>query len=501
MRVLRPLAGGLTPIILIAAVVALGAWALRASIVTRAEEQAEAEKASVATVTVQKGEFKVIVEAVGKLAAVNSKPVIAEVSGQIIAIATNGSHVEEGDVIIELDVPRMFREVQDQEQEYRQALEELEEKKRDLAADVEKAELALEKAQTELKQFQEQTALELAQKTTSKEKDEADLALARKRFERQKKLADEGLVPQQDVELATSEIRAKEFALEREIKDLQLTERQKESEELDKQAAVTRAEAELERAKSRRESELRNAQTALEVRKTQLDRVQDEFGKSIIKAPADGILVLSEEGRGGVQRRPLQPGDQVWDNRTVATIPDLSEMRVEFMLRQEQAHMVKKKHPAIVMVDAVAGMTFEAEVTEISQTATEARIPGIGIPSGERSFPARAEIEDLKDVALRPGTTANIDIIVNTIPDAVTVPLACVFERDERSIVWVRRGRDFRPVEVVLGEKSKGAVLITKGLEGGEEVALRNVGDEAPTADEPAGEAAPAPVLSQGAAE
>lgn len=501
MRVLRPLAGGLTPIILIAAVLALGAWALRASIVTRAEEQAEAEKASVATVTVQKGEFKVIVEAVGKLAAVNSKPVIAEVSGQIIAIATNGSHVEEGDVIIELDVPRMFREVQDQEEEYRQALEELEEKKRDLAADVEKAELALEKAQTELKQFEEQTALELAQKTTSKERDEADLALARKRFERQKKLADEGLVPQQDVELATSEIRAKEFALEREIKDLQLTERQKESEELDKQAAVTRAEAELERAKSRRESELRNAQTALEVRKTQLDRVQDEFGKSIIKAPADGILVLSEEGRGGVQRRPLQPGDQVWDNRTVATIPDLSEMRVEFMLRQEQAHMVKKKHPAIVMVEAVAGMTFEAEVTEISQTATEARIPGIGMPSGERSFPARAEIEDLKDVALRPGTTANIDIIVNTIPDAVTVPLACVFERDERSIVWVRRGRDFRPVEVVLGEKSKGAVLITKGLEGGEEVALRNVGDEAPTADEPAGEAAPAPVLSQGAAE
>ncbi len=501
MRVLRPLAGGLTPIILIATVVALGAWALRASIVTQAEEQAEAEKASVATVTAAKGEFKVIVEAVGKLAAVNSKPVIAEVSGQIVAIAPNGSHVKEGDVIIELDVPRMFRQVQDREQEYRQALEALEEKKRDLAADVEKAELALEKAQTELRQFQEQTTLELARKTTSKEKDEADLALARKRFERQKKLADEGLVPQQDVELATSEIRAKEFALERQIKGLELAERQKESEGLDKQAAVTRAEAELERAKSRQESEIRNAQTALEVRKTQLERVQDEFGKSIIKAPADGILVLAEEGRGGVQRRPLQPGDQVWDGRTLATIPDLSEMRVEFMLRQEQAHMVKKKHPAIVRVDAVAGMTFEAEVTEISQTATETRIPGIGIPSGERSFPARAEIEDLKDAALRPGTTANIDIIVETIPDAVTVPLACVFERDERSIVYVHRGRDFRLVEVVLGEKSKGVVLITKGLKGGEEVALRNVGEEAPTPDEPAGEAAPAPVLPQGAAE
>ena len=501
MRVLRPLAGGLTPIILIAAVVALGAWAVRASIVTRAEEQAEAEKASVATVTVQKGEFEVIVEAVGKLAAVNSKPVIAEVSGQIAAIATNGSHVKEGDIIIELDVPRMFREVQDQEQEYREALEELEEKERDLAADVEKAEIALERAQRELEQFGEQTALELAQKRTSKVKEEADLALSRKRFERQKKLAEEGLVPQHDVELATSEIRAKEFGLERQTKELQLTERQKESEELDKQAAVTRAEAELERANSRQESELRNAQTALEVRKTQLERVQDEFGKSIIRAPADGILVLAEEGRGGVQRRPLQPGDQVWDNRTVATIPDVSEMRVEFTLSQEQAHMVKKKQPAIVTVEAAAGMTFEAEVTEISQTAVEERIPGIGIPSGERTFPARAEIKDLKEAALRPGTTANIDIIVKTIPDAVTVPLACVFERDERSIVYVRRGRDFRPVEVVLGEKSKGVMHITKGLDGGEEVALRNVGEAARPPSEPAEEAAPAPVLPQGAAE
>ena len=94
-----------------------------------------------------------------------------------------------------------------------------------------------------------------------------------------------------------------------------------------------------------------------------------------------------------------------------------------------------------------------------------------------------------------------MDIIVKRIPDAVTVPLACVFERDERSIVYVRRGRDFRPVEVVVGEKSKGAVSITKGLEGGEEVALRNVGEETPTPDEPAGEAASGPVLPQGAAE
>ena len=475
MKTLRTLSGGLVPLILVSVMVAIGAWILRVSVVRSREASSAAELAAIATARAEKGEFEVYVESVGKLAAVNSQSVLAEVSGQVIWVASNGVELKKEDVVVELDAPRMFRQLREQEQSYQQALDDLERKKRSLAAEIEKAELALDKARRELAQFQLKKELDLANKRSTKEQDEAELSLGRERYERQQSLAEEGLVAEQDLELARTRIKAQEFALERVTKELALLEREKESEELDKKAAVTRAESELERVNSKKEAELRNAETALDIRKNQLERVQEDFQKSIVRAPADGILVLEEQEQGGAQSRPLQAGDNVWQNRTVATIPDLSQMRVELELSQEEARLVRVKQPAVVTVDSMPGMSFEAEVSDVSQTATESRIGG-WIPSGERSFAVHVKIKDLEGERLRPGTTATARIIVDTLADVVRVPLECVFERDDRPLVYVRKGGNFLPVEVKVGERNKDAVVIREGLNGGEEVALRDVG-------------------------
>jgi len=499
MKVLRVVSGGLTSLILLAGLVAIGAWVSRISIVKRAEAEETARKLAVAAVPVKKGEFQVVVEAVGKLAAVNSRQVIAEVTGQIVHLAPNGTEVKKGDIVAELDAPRMFRRLRDQEREYDDAQQSLERQKRSLEAEVEKAQISLDKAKSELQQYQAQQTMELASKESEQAKDEADLQLARQRYERQKKLADEGLIPKREIELAETEIKAKEFALERETKDLELARAKKETEELNKKVAVTTAESDLERAKSKQDDELRNATSALEIRKTQLARVQDEFSKSIIRAPADGIVVLEQEWQGGgMQRRPIQPGDRVWEGRSFASIPDLSEMRVEIELFQEKARSVKPKRPAVITVDALPGRTFKGEVTEVSQTANESTLPGTGIPRGDRTFQARISIKDLKKARLRPGMSAQVRIIVETIPQAVSVPLECVFERDGSSIVYVRHGREFRPVEVELGAKNDTEAVVTKGLKGGEEVSLRDVGETALPSSEPAGEVQTGPLPPQG---
>jgi multidrug efflux pump subunit AcrA (membrane-fusion protein) len=73
---------------------------------------------------------------------------------------------------------------------------------------------------------------------------------------------------------------------------------------------------------------------------------------------------------------------------------------------------------------------------------------------------------------------------VERIPDAVSVPLECVFEQEDRHIIYVRRGPDFVPTEVELGEENDDAVVVTEGLQGGEEIALREVGtSDGPGAD------------------
>lgn len=211
----------------------------------------------------------------------------------------------------------------------------------------------------------------------------------------------------------------------------------------------------------------------LQIQQQQLDRLGEQLDKAIVRAPVDGIVVLAEE-RDGMSTRPLQPGDQLWQGRPVATIPDLSKMRAVIEVPQAKARLIKRKLPARITVEALPGTEFEAEVTEVAQTGSEGTFSGTGMPTGERTFRTFVEIKNTEDAPLRPGMTANVRIIVETISDAVTVPLESVFDRDDRKVVCVKRGDRFEEVEVTLGQESLDRVVITKGLKGGELVALRD---------------------------
>ena len=475
MRGLRVLSGGLTPLILIACFVGIGVWVFRLSIERRARAERAAEQTEIATTEATRSEFEVAVGVMGVLESTQSQSVISEVGGQVLSLLPNGVEVKQGDIILTLDVPRMLRELRDQEVQYQDALDDLASKKRDLAADTAKARIKLEQARLEFEKFGTAQDADLTQKRSQKDYDSEDLDLRRDRFGRQKSLADEGLIPGREVELATAEIKAKEFNLEKQDKDLELTEAQTSSDELTKQAAVTTAQADLDRAESREQDELRTATVAVQIRENQLARVQDQVANADIRAPADGIVLFEEQSQGMLGRRPLQPGDQVWPRRPVATIPDLNTMRVALELSQQESAFVKPGQEVIITVPALPDQTFPGTVTDVAQTGRESTFPGTGMSRGERTFPVRIKVDDRKDAPLRPGMTGLVRVIVERIPDAVSVPLECVFQRDDRHIVYVRQGKGFRAVEVELGPESDDAVVIFKGLEGGEEIALRDV--------------------------
>lgn len=475
MRGLRLLSNRLTPVILVACVVAIGAWMLRLTVERRARAERLSEQTEIATMQVKRSDFEVAVNAMGKLESVQSRSVIAEVTGQVIALLPNGVEVKQGDIIAELDVPRMLRQLREQEIEYQEALDDLESKKRDLAAEVETAGIKLEQARLEVEKSSTAQDAKLTEKRSQKEHDSENLGLRRERFEREKNLADQGLVPGREIELATAGIKAQEFSLEKQTKDLQLAEAEASADELDKQSAVTEAEADLARAKSKQEDEIRTATVAVEIRGNQLGRVQDQAANSVIRAPLDGIVLFEEQSQGMLGRRPLQPGDQVWQGRPIATIPDLDNMRVALELSQQESAMVKQGQEVVIRAPGLPGQTFPGEVSDVAQTGRDSTFPGTGMPRGERAFPVRIQVKDRKGAPLRPGMTALVRIIVEQIPDAVSVPLECVFERDDRHIVYVRRARDFQVLEVVLGPESDDEVVITAGLTGGEEIALRDV--------------------------
>jgi multidrug efflux pump subunit AcrA (membrane-fusion protein) len=75
-------------------------------------------------------------------------------------------------------------------------------------------------------------------------------------------------------------------------------------------------------------------------------------------------------------------------------------------------------------------------------------------------------------VLLRPGLLADLEVIIEKIPNAIYIPAQAVFERDGRPVVYVRTVDRFEPRLVKLAKRSESTMVISEGLKAGEEVAL-----------------------------
>jgi hypothetical protein len=76
-------------------------------------------------------------------------------------------------------------------------------------------------------------------------------------------------------------------------------------------------------------------------------------------------------------------------------------------------------------------------------------------------------------VILRPGLLADVEIIVEKVPDAVYVPNQSVFEREGKTVVYVRNakgGYDATPIQIA--KKSETVTIVASGIAPGATIAL-----------------------------
>lgn len=87
-------------------------------------------------------------------------------------------------------------------------------------------------------------------------------------------------------------------------------------------------------------------------------------------------------------------------------------------------------------------------------------------------LPPPVENDNQLDVLLRPGLLADVEIIVEKIPDAINIPAQAVFEKDGKQIVYVKNLNrwDERPIKVA--KRSESTMVIASGLTAGETIAM-----------------------------
>ncbi|MDZ7638571.1 MAG: efflux RND transporter periplasmic adaptor subunit [Bryobacterales bacterium] len=229
----------------------------------------------------------------------------------------------------------------------------------------------------------------------------------------------------------------------------------------------------IESAKASQNADLQR----LERRKTKaqrdVERTQGYLQRVKLYAPVDGIVNLLPNFRSGGFGRtppPFKEGDRVWSGASIAEIPDLSEMYVFLTLDEVDRGKIQLGQEVRVRVDAVPDKDFRAEVTWISPIA---EVIFRGFRNLEKQFPARAVLKNLDD-RLRPGMTANAEVVVESQANALLIPITASFTKEGKPAVWLQRGGQFVLTTVVAGDRNETDLVVLEGIAEGDVIALED---------------------------
>lgn len=201
----------------------------------------------------------------------------------------------------------------------------------------------------------------------------------------------------------------------------------------------------------------RHAQSAVQ-------RAEQGLARLEIAAPQDGLLVLERDWRGNA----LRVGDTIWPGQKVAEIPRVSTMEAELYVLEADAGDLVPGLPAELVIEAYPEHVHEAKLTKID-TLAKPRHQEVPV----QYFAVTLTLPATDPATMKVGQRVRGTIVLEQ-GDAIVVPRQAVFERDGRMFVHRREAGRFEEVEVELGSSSTGRVVIEKGLEEGDRIALRD---------------------------
>jgi RND family efflux transporter MFP subunit len=444
-----------------------------------------ADKSSSSTrCKVARGDLSVTVEENGYLAAKDNVKISPKFKGQgtITVLVDEGKTVATGDVLIEFDKTQLetgISELENQLTQYEIELEaakaNLEIQERDNQATIEKAELSLQMAKLTLERYEQGDAPnELRKLKLAAEKATSEHERAKERFQEVPKLVEEGFLTRIQEEEERIRLREAEINKENALKDLELHEAYTQRmDRTKKETDVKDAERELENARKKADINLKEKQAALTQRerqvtstKSRLEQQKTELTYYTIKAENAGVVHYGDPEQPW-WRDDIKVGSNVYQGRTLLTIPDLSVMQVLLQVHEADIDKVKLDIPVVVSVDSRKGETFTGKITEIASVATS----NSWSDESNKSFKIKVTL-DTKTGDLRAGITAKAEISVETVTNVLYVPIHAIVGEGGKHLAFVVNGKGHEEREVKIGKNNAHNVEVLEGLAEGDEILL-----------------------------
>ncbi len=227
---------------------------------------------------------------------------------------------------------------------------------------------------------------------------------------------------------------------------------------------------ELESVRDAAAARLESERAALELEQLKLDRLLSELEKCTIIAPQDGIAIYSNS-RNRDRETEIKAGAVVKERQIILQLPDLANMRADVEVHESKVNDIRPGMPALIRVQ---GEDFAGVVMAVANR------PQSNWFSTAKKYIVEVKI-DGQSPSLRPGFTAETEIIVAHLDDVITVPVAAVVEQGEHYVCAVQAGTTVVRRVVSLGQSDDKFVEVIDGLTEGERVFINPrslLGDE-----------------------
>ena len=371
---------------------------------------------AIPTLEVKRGEFVDSVQFRGEVKAMKSVTISAPAEAgdlEIVKIAANGTQLKQGDTIVEFDKTKTEQELA----QYRSTLK---------------------SAQAEIEQARAQARLKEEEDVTAVMKARYDVEAAKLDASKQEIVS----------RIEGAEAKLKVADAEQKLHEME--------EKLKSDRAANKATIESKTQASKKAAyDVQRAERAL----TQM----------ILRAPLAGMISLVPVWRpeGEV---PFKPGDRAWPGAPMAELPDVSSLRISARVDETERGRIAIKQTVTAQLDAIPDRQFTGNIERISTIATIDFSAGWPIP---RNFNLEVAL-DQADARLKPGMTAQLTVVVDRVPDGLSIPIEASFQKSGQTVAYVWEGSKFREHAIDIGRRSRDRILVAKGLRAGDRVALKD---------------------------
>lgn len=181
-----------------------------------------------------------------------------------------------------------------------------------------------------------------------------------------------------------------------------------------------------------------------------LQELRINLQNTSVTSPVDGF----------VGKRSVDPGAMVSQNSAIASVVDISQLRLIVNVVEKDIRMVTVGDPGVVEVDAYPGEKFHghiARVAPVLDPATRTASMEVQIPNG--------------DNRLKPGMYARVVLTVEERKDTLVVPKIAVVDFESQRGVWVpNEDNRARFVPIQMGIEDVNRIEVRGGLAEGDSI-------------------------------